>query len=206
MLAPKIELNERIRYTIQETRQNKDITSADLSKKIDKTVSYVSAIENGRVAKIASADLIQIFVILFEITVEEAVEKIQALMPKLPDKNKKKDGESIIVSYDDLDKYFSREEFEKKLKIINNIFKNYYQHDSKGAFITLINILNSFEGDIGFIMSLFKIPLNGLDKMSFEEKSELLKKTRDFFKKQLSNFDDEDDGDIDNFNNDSEAD
>jgi len=85
MLDAKITLTQSLIRIIKKARVDNCIRASDLSESIGRTVSYMSSVENGRIAKVASKDLIAIFIKIFGISEDEAVLKIEEMLSEQED-------------------------------------------------------------------------------------------------------------------------
>jgi len=180
MVGSKITLSKILVKTILDKRIEKGLSASDLSIKIGRTASYISTIENGRIAKISLSDLIKIISVLCDLSESEAVEYIENLINngKIEDDDT---SEVKILSYDQLDDVVNSNVFNGQIKEINKAFKAFYKHDPKQAFITLNTFIQSLRSDLGFIMVILNIPFSNLE--TYEEKQEFLNKLIDLFSK-----------------------
>ncbi|MDD3569801.1 MAG: hypothetical protein PHY44_01710 [Lachnospiraceae bacterium] len=195
MLKEKIKLNSSIRKQIKLGRERKGISVKEASESINRKTSYVSGLENKHILSIKSEDLIKLFIFLFNISEDDAENKIESLL-KQEDMNIEE--ETIIIDDEDnmeskleidnikdyhKENFDNDEKFKKMLLLTNKIIKAYYQKRPKDAERMLFAFVRSCKFDLGFISAIISIPFFTLEKLSHDERQKVYDEIIEIFEK-----------------------
>ena len=197
MLSPKIRLNDELIEKIQSGRQAKGISATDLSKLIGKALSYVSALENRRIAKVASPDLVKIFSILQNCSEDDAAEAIENLLKENETFNRQTTTDvweddavakkpSVIKTYSLDDNNVPEETLKKYIDAINTRIRAFYKVHPNDALGILQNFIRSMNFDLGFVMAILSTPFFRLKPYNHEERQEVYNEFIGLFKKHFA--------------------
>lgn len=162
---------------------------------IGRTTSYMSTVENLRISKISSVDLIKIFTILYDIEDKEAVKKIEEILSKsqdasilssqdsLLDGNVSIDKDSKIEKYSPPIPISHEDEFENLIKIMNSGFTMFFEKEPDDAERTLKRFISSMRFDLGFMIAILNIPFSSLRVLTLEERQRAYDDIIEAFKK-----------------------
>lgn len=197
MLSPKIRLNDELRENIQRGRQAKNISASDLSTLIGKALSYVSALENKRIAKVSSNDLVKIFSVIHDCSEEDAAEIIENLL----EKNEIFDRQTAAASWEDDDtakkptaiKTYSLAEnndhgelHEKYIAAIDIRLRAFHKAHPHDALVIFQRLIKSMNFDLGFVMAILSAPFFNLEPLSHEERQAVYDEFADLLKKHFT--------------------
>lgn len=191
MIVSKIRVTDAMREILRKKRMENNISGADLSKKIDQTKSYISALENKRIKNIPADTLIRIVKILYSIdNDQEAINKIKGLQSinphinNIPDINDtepidpnmaKELANAKIHKYNTAGK---NPNIETQIDIFTDIFKKILRSASKedeAQTSLMIRILiKDFTFDAGFMFAIFEAPFFAFKPFNFDERQEFL--------------------------------
>ncbi len=197
MLPAKIQTTNTLRQEISKQRINKNITLSELANSINKTVSYLSAIEKGRVKSISSKDLIIIIKQLFDLSDNESESKIENLLSEPINKINSASSEefrhkslesknlegSLIFDYDIVEDSKNDEEFNKLFDSFKKGLLLVFDKNSDLAVTSLKRLVASMHFDLGFMMAIMRIPFFALNNLSHQERQKFLNEISESFKK-----------------------
>ena len=184
MIDAKIQLTKHIINSIQSDRMKKNITAAELSEAIGRTPSYISSLENGRIARIASNDLISIFTRIFGYSQQASLDYVVSLVDQ---SNKLMTNSTVqptkILTYEELDKIVNIESYTKIINNINRCFGEFYNFNQKLAFLKLNAIHTNLKFDTGLMFSMMSLPFTDLDACSLDDRKHLIEDVKHLIEK-----------------------
>ncbi|HBC31641.1 MAG TPA: hypothetical protein DC024_10425 [Clostridiales bacterium] len=196
MLPEKILMNSNIRQTIKNARISKDITLTKLANSINKTTSYLSALEKGRIKSISKKDLITILKQLFDLNSDEKAEsKINEIITlDNPSSDVIADNAQQVNLFDfdsnhPIQKYnpFQKKDIKTQINFVSEIFKKIletvYQDDPETVVDILRILPQNFMYDTGFILAILEAPFFAFKKLNHDERQAYLNEFADLFNK-----------------------
>lgn len=194
MFPARIQITVDIRNEMQNQRINKGLSLEQLAKPIGKTVSYMSAVENGRIKSMFSKDLIKVFGILFNINEEESKKRILSFQANQLNKDNSKTRTSDILvdvpdkidTYSTMKSTFNVAKIDSLTDTINEILKKIQKKEPKLVEEILENTPQNLQFDIGFMLAIWQFPFFLLEKAGHQEKEEFLIKLANLLKEHTS--------------------
>ena len=193
MLPQTIRITDSIRNLIISKRREKKLTGIELSKAIDQTTSYISALENSRIKNVPSTTLIKIFSILLNIDTAKAESQIEDLISnRIRFETPSNSAENItnnvlkkssITHYKTFEDNTSNAEIDDLTNLLKKMFYFLSDADSKEANILLKVLPRNMEFDLGFMVAIWQAPFFGFKPLSHEERQNFLLEFAELFKK-----------------------
>lgn len=198
MLPKKVEITNNLCTIIYNKRTDVNISGKELSKKLGRSISYISLLENGRIKYLKRNEIIKIFQILYKIdeeTAEQNIEKILLISSK--DNNVDADIDTTIADKT-IDKPFQADNVKdysilgnsRSNKMVTKCFRNIesgfeveYDKWPEKTISILRNLVASMHFDLGFMLAIFSTPFFALEGLSHDERQQFLNEVSDIFKK-----------------------
>lgn len=197
MFPARIQITVDIRNEIQNQRINKGLSLEQLAKPIGKTVSYMSAVENGRIKSMSSKDLIRVFEILFSIDEEESKQRILSFetfnngKPNI-DNSESQSSETIIEVPDKINTYstikrtFDATRIDSLTETINAILKKVQKNEPQLIEEILTTTPHNLQFDVGFMLAIWQFPFFLLEELDYQEKQKFLVKLANLLNEHTS--------------------
>jgi transcriptional regulator with XRE-family HTH domain len=191
MLKPRITLTDELLHYIYEERTSRGINASNLSKAIGKQPAFISQMENKRIGSISTDLLLKIFQELHnDLTDDEIIEKIQAILNSVKDEVIKKNGYALVNENPSstgktksFTLYLNHYSFDDIIKELANQLKILYDADTT----IIAQILNSFIISVREVpdvaMFLSSLPLNIIKPLDQNERSNLTIELSNVFSK-----------------------
>lgn len=206
MLPKKVEITNNLCTIIYNKRTDVNISGKELSKKLGRSISYISLLENGRIKYLKRNEIIKIFQILYKIdeeTAEQNIEKILLISSKenntsIPNDNNVDADIDTTIADKTIDKPFqadnvkdysilgnsrSNEMVTKCFRNIESGFEVAYDKWPEKTISILRNLVASMHFDLGFMLAIFSTPFFALEGLSHDERQQFLNEVSDIFKK-----------------------
>lgn len=194
MLSPKIEITDKLLHYIQSTRLAKGITAADLSSQIGRTISYVSSLENHRISKIMSQDLIRIFKAINLCSEDEAIAEIENMINSESNMSNRNINDGALNLSDierqkisELRKYSSFidneevKEFESQKNFIIKILDAMYEQMPEDTVRVLRAFCSNLKFNVPFTIGIASMPFSVFEDSADDVCPEIYKKMSDIF-------------------------
>ena len=194
MLPQTIKITAPIRDLIISKRHEKKLTGIELSKSINQTNSYISALENSRIKNLPSNTLVKIFSILFDIDATKAESQIEDLISnrirfETPSKDTDNISTESVLQETEFNHYKVFEDNTNNTKIENlihlfdKVFHFLQEKDPKAVDILLKAFPRNIKFDLGFMIAIWEAPFFGFEALNHEERQKFLIEFAELFKR-----------------------
>lgn len=148
--------------------ESDDLTTEYIAEKIGKEEDYIKGLLRGDIREVSIQDVVLLIIAIYDVSEKEALQAVEKMITG------ETGGEGRVLTYDELDKIATVEEFQKIITNINKGFMEFYKFNPKLAFIKLSDINSNMHFDLGLIISLMSLNYEKLALCPVEKRKELI--------------------------------